>query len=121
MSDLFRLSDDQMRRIAPYFPLPPGVLRVDDRRIVSGIIVVIGNGLLAGRPCGLLSGQDDLHRFIRWSRMGCLTGYWRDWRSGVPGPPAPDLSTAPRNAGPTQATHPHRCGGVGEDRSLASA
>jgi putative transposase len=34
-----------MRRIEPYFPLSHGVPRVDDRRIVSGIIFVIRNGL----------------------------------------------------------------------------
>lgn len=44
-SDLFRLQNDQMRRIEPHFPLPHGVPHVDDRRIVSGIIVVIGNGV----------------------------------------------------------------------------
>ena len=43
MSDLCRLSEAQMRRIEPYFPLSHGVPRVDDRRIVSGIIFVIRN------------------------------------------------------------------------------
>jgi hypothetical protein len=45
MSDLIWLSAAQMRRIAPYFPLSHGVPRVDDRRVVSGIIFVIRNGL----------------------------------------------------------------------------
>ena len=34
-----------MRRIEPYFPLAHGVPRVDDRRVISGIIFVIRNGL----------------------------------------------------------------------------
>ena len=34
-----------MRQIEPCFPLSHGVLRVDGRRIVSGIIFVIRNGL----------------------------------------------------------------------------
>lgn len=34
-----------MRPIEPYFPLSHGIPRVDDRRIVSGIIFVIRNGL----------------------------------------------------------------------------
>lgn len=38
MSDLIWLSEAQMRRIEPYFPLSHGVPRVDDRRIISGII-----------------------------------------------------------------------------------
>ena len=45
MSDLIWLSEAQMRRIGPYFPLSHGVPRVDDRRVVSGIIFVILNGL----------------------------------------------------------------------------
>ncbi len=45
MSDLFLLSEAQMRRIEPYFPLSHGVPRVDDRRVISGIIFVIRNGL----------------------------------------------------------------------------
>ena len=34
-----------MRKIEPYFPLSHGVPRVDDRRIISGIIFVIQGGL----------------------------------------------------------------------------
>jgi hypothetical protein len=35
---LFLLSERQMARIAPHFPLSHGVARVDDRRIVSGVV-----------------------------------------------------------------------------------
>ena len=45
MSGLFWLKKHQMRRIKPYFPLLHSVPRVDDRRIVIGIIFVIRNGL----------------------------------------------------------------------------
>ena len=45
MGDLFLLSARQMARISPYFPLSHGVPRVDDRRVVSGIVYVIRNGL----------------------------------------------------------------------------
>ena len=34
-----------MRRIERHFPLSHGVPRVDDRRIISGIIFIIRNGL----------------------------------------------------------------------------
>jgi transposase len=37
VSELQLLSDAQMRRIEPYFPLSHGVPRVDDRLILSGI------------------------------------------------------------------------------------
>ncbi|NHO20630.1 transposase [Acetobacter oeni] len=45
MSDLFLLSEAQMKRIEPHFPRAHGVPRVDDRRVLSGIIYVIRNGL----------------------------------------------------------------------------
>ena len=34
-----------MRRLAPHFPLSRGIPRVDDRRVLSGIIYVIRHGL----------------------------------------------------------------------------
>lgn len=45
MSDLIWLSEAQMRRIEPYFPLSHGAPRVDNRQIISGIIFMIRNGL----------------------------------------------------------------------------
>jgi transposase len=42
---LFLLSERQMARISPDFPLSHGVPRVDDRWAVSGIVYVIRNGL----------------------------------------------------------------------------
>ncbi len=42
-SDLIWLTEAQLLRIEPYFPLSHGVPRVDDRRIISGIIFVIRN------------------------------------------------------------------------------
>ena len=45
MSDQFWLSETQLKKIEPYFPLSHGVPRVDDRTVVSGIIHVIRNGL----------------------------------------------------------------------------
>ena len=35
----FLLSEAQMAVISPYFPLSHGVSRVDDRRVVSGIVL----------------------------------------------------------------------------------
>jgi putative transposase len=71
MSDLIWLSEAQMRRIEPYFPLSHGMPRVDDRRVISGIIFVIRNGLrwrYAPREYG--PHKTIYNRFIRWSRMG---------------------------------------------------
>ena len=71
MSDLFWLSKAQMRRIEPYFPLSHGIPRVDDRRVVSGIIFVIKNGLRwRDAPKDYGPHKTIYNRFIRWSRLG---------------------------------------------------
>jgi len=71
MSDLWMLSGAQMRRIEPYFPLSHGVPRVDDRRVVSGIVFVIRNGLRwRDAPTGYGPHKTIYNRFIRWSRLG---------------------------------------------------
>ena len=71
MNDLIWLSEAQMRRIAPYFPLSHGVPRVDDRRVVSGIIFVIRNGLRwRDAPKEYGPHKTIYNRFIRWSRLG---------------------------------------------------
>ena len=70
MSTLFYLSTGQIARIKPYFPLSHGVPRVDDRRIVSGIVYVIKNGLQwkdAPREYGPY--KTPYNRFILWSRL----------------------------------------------------
>jgi transposase len=71
VSELWLLSEAQMRRIEPYFPLSHGIARVDDRRIVSGIIFVIRNGLRwRDAPSGYGPHKTIYNRFIRWSRLG---------------------------------------------------
>lgn len=45
MSNLFWLTDAQMERLRPFFPSPRGKPRVDDRRVLSGIIYVKKSGL----------------------------------------------------------------------------
>ena len=71
MSELLMLSRAQIRRIEPYFPLPHGVPRVDDRRILSGIVFVIRNGLRwRDAPAAYGPHKTIYNRFIRWSRMG---------------------------------------------------
>jgi transposase len=71
MSDLIWLSDRQMKRIEPYFPLSHGIARVDDRRVLSGIIFVIRNGLRwRDAPSDYGPHKTIYNRFIRWSRLG---------------------------------------------------
>ena len=71
MSTLFYLSRAQLDRIKPYFPLSHGIPRVDDLRILSGIIYVIKHGLQwkdAPREHG--PHKTLYNRFIRWSGLG---------------------------------------------------
>ena len=71
MSNLFWLSNRQLRRIEPFFPLPHGVPRVDDRRVISGIIFVIRNGLRwRDAPAAYGPAKTLYNRFVRWSRLG---------------------------------------------------
>jgi transposase len=89
MSDLYWLTDEQMARFQPYFPKSHGRERVDDRRVLSGIIFVNRNGFgsackkgprsrgdrrLKGTPHfdGLSSGLDN-----QAARSGCW--FWRQW------------------------------------------
>ena len=61
-----------MARISPFFPLSHGVPRVGDRRVVSGIVYVIRNGLQwKDAPAAGYGPPKTLYnRFIRWSRLG---------------------------------------------------
>ena len=71
MRDLIWLSEAQMRRIEPYFPLSHGIPRVDDRRVLSGIVFVIRNGLRwRDAPVDYGPPKTIYNRFIRWSRLG---------------------------------------------------
>jgi len=71
MSNLYWLSKEQLERIKPYFPLPHGVPRVDDRRVISGIIHVLKRGLQwRDAPAEYGPHKTLYNRFIRWSEMG---------------------------------------------------
>jgi len=71
MSDLYWLTDEQMARLLPYFPKSHGKPRVDDWRVLSGIIFVNRNGLRwrdAPREYG--PHKTLYNRWKRWSEMG---------------------------------------------------
>src|SRR3546814_3446705 len=71
MSDLYWLTDEQMARLQPYFPKSHGRARVDDRRVLSGIIFVNRNGLRwrdAPREYG--PAKTLYNRWKRWSDKG---------------------------------------------------
>ncbi len=68
----FWLSDAQFARIQPLLPNKVrGVPRVDDRRVISGIIHVIRNGLRwRDAPPEYGPHKTLYNRFVRWSRAG---------------------------------------------------
>jgi transposase len=71
MSHLFWLTGKQMRRIGPYYPLSFGIPRVDDKRVLSGIIFVIRNGLRwRDAPKDYGPHKTICNRLIRCSRLG---------------------------------------------------
>lgn len=71
MSDNFWLTQDQLDRIKPHFPLSHGIPRVDDLRVISGIIHVIKRGLQwRDAPTEYGPPKTLYNRFVRWGRMG---------------------------------------------------
>ena len=50
-----------------------GLRGVDDRRVISGIIFVINNGLRwRDAPPGYGPHKTIYNRFVRWSRLACV-------------------------------------------------
>ena len=71
MDDLFWLTEAQMERLKPFFPLSHGVPRVDDRRVLSGIIFINRNGLRwRDAPAAYGPPKTLYNRWVRWSRLG---------------------------------------------------
>lgn len=71
MSNLFWLNDDQMTRLRPYFPKSRGKARVDDRRVLSGIIFINRNGLRwCDAPAEYGPSKTLYNRWKRWSDLG---------------------------------------------------
>lgn len=76
MSDgLYWLSDEQFGRIAPYLPDDTrGKPRVDDRRVISGIIHVIkSGGRWVDAPAVYGPKKTLYNRFVRWADKGVWT------------------------------------------------
>jgi transposase len=88
MSDLFWLSDAQIQRISRHFPLSRGKERVDDRRVLSGILHVIRNGLRWRDAPAVYGPHKTLYnRFVRWTRLGVFSAIFADL-AGQAGEPA---------------------------------
>jgi len=78
MTDHYWLSETQIERIKPYFPLSHGVPRVDDRRVLSGIIHVLKRGLQwRDAPAEYGPYKTLYNRFIRWSKLGVFDNIFK--------------------------------------------
>ena len=83
MSDYFWLTSAQIKRIEPYFPLSHGMPRVDDQRVISGIIHVIKLGLQwRDAPSEYGPPKTLYNRFVRWSRMGIFDRIFSELAAG---------------------------------------
>ena len=71
MSNLYWLTDAQMERLKPFFPKSHGKPRVDDRRVLSGIIFINRNGLRwCDAPKEYGPAKTLYNRWKRWSDNG---------------------------------------------------
>ena len=71
MTNLFWLTDAQMARQLPFIPKSHGKPRVDDRRVLSGLIFINRNGLRwcdAPKECG--PAKTLFNRWKRWGDKG---------------------------------------------------
>src|SRR2546427_3494308 len=78
-SKLFWLSDEQWARIEPHLPTDVrGVERVDDRRVISGIVHVLKSGC---RWCDCPEAYGPYttiyNRFVRWAQRGVWENLFR--------------------------------------------
>ena len=72
MAELFRFSDEQWARIEPLLPSDTrGLKRVDDRRVLSGIMHVMHSGCHWSHcPREYGPPKTIYNRFVRWARRG---------------------------------------------------
>jgi len=89
MSDLFWLNDQQWAKLEPQ--LPPyvrGKRRVDDRRVISGIIHVLKTGCRwADVPRDYGPKKTIYNRFVRWAVRGIWENIFENL-AATGGPPA---------------------------------
>mgnify|MGYP001024876150 CR=1 FL=1 len=76
MSDLFWFTDAQWGRIKPLLPTNTrGLKRVDDRRVLSGIVHVIrSGGRWADAPADYGPKKTLYNRYVRWAERGIWEG-----------------------------------------------
>ncbi len=115
--DHFWLTDDQFARIEPHLPKDTrGKPRVDDRRVISGIVQVLkSGGRWVDAPAVYGPRKTLYNRYVRWAVKGVWVRLFQSLAQ-VGGPPAQVLMDS-------SAVKAHRSasGGKGGSRARRSA
>lgn len=116
MAGEFWLNERQWKRLQPLLPRKSrGIPRVDDRRVISGIVHVMKSGGRWGDAPAIYGPRKTLYnRFVRWGAAGIWQKLFQEL-AAVGGPPAELL---------LDSTHvkAHRCaaGGKGGGKTRRS-
>ena len=111
--DYFWLSERQFGRLEALLPSDTrGKPRVDDRRVISGIVHVLKSGCRWADAPPVYGPRKTLYnRFVRWAAKGVWTGVFHALASAS-GPPAQVLMDS-------SAVKAHRCAAGGKGGSAA--
>ena len=111
--DQFWLTDEQFAGIAPHLPTDTrGKARVDDRRVISGIVRVKSGGRWTDAPREVYGPKKTLYnRFVRWAAKGGWVGLF-ETLAKAGGPPSQVLIDS-------SAVKAHRCAAGGDGGSRA--
>jgi transposase len=106
--DQYWLTDRQFARLMPHLPTDTrGKPRVDDRRVISGIIHVLRSGCRWVDAPAVYGPRKTLYnRFVRWSAKGIWTNIFHAL-AAAGGPPADVLIDS-------SAVKAHRCAAGGQ-------
>ncbi len=79
MSGQFWLTGEQVKPLRPHFPKARGKPRVDDRKVLGGILHVLRNDLRGPDAPPVYGPHKTLYnRFARWSRLGVFARIFGD-------------------------------------------
>ena len=113
--ELFWLTDEQFSKIAPHLPRDTrGKARVDDRRVISGIVHVLkSGGRWVDAPPDYGAKKTLYNRFVRWAAKGVWVTLFQALAQAA-GPPAEVLIDS-------SAVKAHRsaAGGKGGEKNQA--
>src|SRR5689334_890257 len=109
----FWLSDRQFARLVPHLPTDTrGKPRVDDRRVISGIVHVLKSGCRWVDAPAVYGPRKTLYnRFVRWAAKGIWTNIFHAL-AAAGGPPLAVLIDS-------SAVKAHRCAAGGQGGSSA--